>query len=92
MGHLLDVLVERLRGLEEGLEVGTLSEALQMSLGGVPLDADDLLIRLVDAASGLPALAVRRGIEQRTGMSVGLYELIGAARFVRPVTGKNASR
>jgi hypothetical protein len=32
VGHLLDVLVERLRGFEKGLEVGALPEALQVSL------------------------------------------------------------
>jgi hypothetical protein len=59
MDHLLDVVEERLRGVEERLEVGALPEALQMPFSRVPLDADDLLLGLVNAAGGLPALAVR---------------------------------
>jgi hypothetical protein len=53
MGHLLDVVEERLGGFEEGLEVGALPEALQVPFDGVPLDADDLLLGLVDAPGGL---------------------------------------
>jgi hypothetical protein len=58
VGHLLDVVEERPRGFNERLEVGAMSEALQMSFGGVPLDADDLLSGLVNAAGCVPALAV----------------------------------
>jgi hypothetical protein len=50
MGHLLDVVEERLGGFEEGLEVGALPEALQVPFDLVSLDADDLLLGLVDAA------------------------------------------
>jgi hypothetical protein len=59
VGHLLDVVVEGSGGIEERLEVGAFSEALQVTFGRVPFDADDLLLGLVDAAGGLPALAVR---------------------------------
>jgi superfamily I DNA/RNA helicase len=48
----------------ERSEVGALPESLQMPFGGVPFDADDLLVGLVDAAGRFPALAVRRGVEQ----------------------------
>jgi hypothetical protein len=65
VGHLLDIVEERLRGLEERLEVRALPEAVQMSFGRVPLDADDLLIGLVNTAGRLPAPTLRRGIEQR---------------------------
>jgi hypothetical protein len=56
---VLDVVVERLRKLEERLELGASAETLQLPFGGVPLDADGELLGLVDAAGGLPALAVR---------------------------------
>jgi hypothetical protein len=38
-----------------------------MPFDGVPFDADDLLVGLVDAAGRFPALAVRRGVEQCAG-------------------------
>jgi hypothetical protein len=76
--HLLDVVEERARGFHERLEVRALPETLQMSFGGVPLDADDLLPGLVNAAGCLPALAVRLGVEQRPCVPVGLIELVVA--------------
>jgi hypothetical protein len=71
VGHLLDVLVERLRCFEERLEVGTQPEALQVPVRRIPLDADDLLVGLVDAAGGFPPQAVRRCIEKLAGPPVG---------------------
>src|SRR4029453_910399 len=81
VSHLLDIAVEGLGCLEEGLELGATPEALHMSFGRVPLDADDLLVGLVNAAGGLAAAAVRGPIQQRAGTSIGVVELVGAARL-----------
>jgi hypothetical protein len=59
----------------ERSKVGALPESLQMPFGGVPFDAADLLVGLVDAAGGFPALAVRRGVEQCAGAAVRVLEL-----------------
>src|SRR4029453_4484282 len=58
---------------------GALAEALDVALGGIPLDAHDLLLGIVDRPGGLPAQAGRRGIEQLAPAAVGVDELVGAA-------------
>jgi hypothetical protein len=60
VGHFLDVVGEGLGGCEEGLEVGALPEALQVSFGRVPLDADDLFGAFY-VASVLAFAVSRRG-------------------------------
>jgi hypothetical protein len=64
----------------KGLKSGLCPETLEMPFRRVQLDADDLLVRFVDAARGFPTLTVRRGVEERASATVGIFKLTAATR------------
>src|SRR4029453_2812199 len=77
VGHFLDVVVKRLDSLEGVLGFGALPKAMHMTLNRVPLDADNVHLRLVDSTGRLPALAVGGSFEQRACTAVGRLEFAG---------------
>ncbi len=65
MAHLIEVVYKRADRLEEAAKLGAAAKSQQVSLFRVPLDANDVLGRVVAAARDLIALAMLRGLERR---------------------------
>ena len=74
MAHLLDVVEERAHRVEERPELGAGAEPVEVTLGGVPLDPQDVPRGVLRAAGELPAEAVRRRLQRRLGLGVPVLE------------------
>src|SRR5262245_64804083 len=74
----MDVVDERTDRLEEAPELGAPPKARDVSLLRIPLDANDVLRRILGAAGDLVALAVLRGLERLRGVSIRLLERVGS--------------
>src|SRR5262245_66246690 len=74
MAHLLDSVDVGLHCGEEAAELVAAAKPLQVSLRGVPLDANGVCRRVLGAARDLIALAVRRFLERRLRPALGIHE------------------
>src|SRR5262249_32659355 len=75
--HLVDVGEERPYRGEELAEPQARAETLLVALDGVPLDAHHEVLRLLHAPGHLVGQAVRVGVQNLTGLPVGLHEAVG---------------
>src|SRR5262245_22462059 len=81
--HLLDVVHERTNCVEKAAELGALAESAEVPLFGVPLDANDLVGRILGAARDLVALAMLRGVKGSRCTPIRLVERLRAVRADR---------